>query len=264
MLVRIYALALNTFREAIRNRIVYAIVAFVIILNLFTLVLQQMSSQEPERVVKDTGLFAISFFGSITAIVLGVSLLYNELKKRTVHTILAKPIGRGEFVLGKYLGMCSTLTLLVLIFTVAFTLVLWLSGMSVDAIVAKATVLHFLEILVVAAIATFFSSFSTPFLSGIFTLGVWFIGRVTPEMRLAVDSGKFGDAIGYTLETTMAIMPDMFMFSPSSRTIEGVHWSIHGQFLDWSYVAMAAGYAAAYIAVCIALAMVIFTRRDFT
>lgn len=263
MIGRIYAIALNTFREAIRQRVMYGILVVALGLNLFSLVLGEMSLHEEARVARDVGLGGVSLFGSITAIVLGVSLLYGEIQRRTIHTIVSKPIERYEFVLGKYLGMAATLSLLVVVFAIEMLLVLELQDVPLSARLGKALVLASFEVLVVAAIAIFFSSFSTPFLSGVFTFGFFFVGRVTPELRAAVESAK-SDLIRGIAEVALKIVPDLHLFSVSGSVMEGQHVTVHGgDFVPWSYVASAGGSALLYIAMLLALAIVIFHRRDF-
>ncbi len=262
MIQRIYAIALNTFREAIRNRILYAILAIVVGYNLFSIILSQLSMGQESRVTQDVGLSGVSLFGSITAIVLGVSLLYGEMKKRTVHTILSKPLSRPEFVLGKYLGMVATLLLFVGLFAIAFYLVLRLQNIDIRMPLVKAVLLASLEVAVVAAVAMFFSSFSSPFLAGAFTSGIFFLGRVTDTVRMALASNN-NPVIDTFCNIALFVVPDLFLFSPSGRTIDAQHYSIHGDFVTWSYMGIAGAYAAAYIAVLLIVASAIFARRDF-
>ena len=160
---RIWAIALNTFREAARIRVLYGIVVLVIGANLFAIVLGEMSIREQARVARDVGLAGISLFGSLTAIFLGVFLLYTEVQRRTIHAIVSKPIERWEFVVGKYLGMALVLTVLVALFAVAMVAMLISQDVGVSGAVIRAIVLAWIEVLTVAAIAIFFSSFSTPF-----------------------------------------------------------------------------------------------------
>src|SRR3954470_16519910 len=185
MLGRIWAIALNTFREAARIRVLYGIIVLVAGANLMAIVLGQMSIHEEQRVARDIGLAGISLFGSLTAIFLGVFLLYTEVQRRTVHAIVSKPIERWEFVVGKYLGMALLLSVLVGVFAIAMAGLLAWQGVAVSAAIGKAIALAWVEVLWLAAIAIFFSSFSTPFLSGIFALGVWAIGRVRPDLERA-------------------------------------------------------------------------------
>ena len=263
MIGRLYAIALTTFREAIRQRVLVGVAIAVVAFNAFGLVLGEMSLHEEARVARDVGLTGVSLFGSITAIFLGVSLLYNEIQRRTIHTIVSKPLERWEFVIGKYLGMCITLTLLVLGFATAMAALLQAQEVSFTEPVVKALLLSYVEVLVVAAIAIFFSSFSTPFLSGMFTFGIFFIGRQTPEMRMAIEDPDFG-FVGRVCELALYVVPDLNLFSVSGGAVGAGHVSIHtGIFVDWSYMATAIGYGLLYIAVSLILAVLVFSRRDF-
>lgn len=259
---RVVAIALNTFREAIRNKILYGVLAAVIGVNLFAIVLGAMSLAEEARIARDVGLAGVSLFGALTAIVLGVSLLYAEIEKRTIHVILAKPIHRYEFVLGKYFGMAVTLTLLVLAFAVALAVMLLTSGFSFDENVVKAVTLGWLEVMLVAAIAIFFSSFSTPFLSGIFTFAIFFVGRSSKDLEYAANKAKDPvlQAIG---KASLYVIPDLHLFAVSGGEVDGKAVSVHSTFVSWAYVGHAALYAAAVIAILLILAIVVFSRRDF-
>lgn len=260
---RIYAIALNTFREAIRKRFLIAIVILVVAVNLFASVLGEMSLHEEARVARDIGLFSISFFGSVTAIILGVLLLYGEIQRRTIHTILSKPIERYEFVLGKYLGMAFTLGLLVALFALAMAGILFVRDLEVTSAMLEAVILSYLEVMVVAAIAILFSSFSSPVLSGVFTLGIWFLGNRTPEMVQIIGSDD-GSGFATVARVALYIVPDLHTFSISGSTVDDTYVSVHGEFVGWDYVSTALGHGVLYIAVLLILATLIFSRRDFS
>lgn len=262
MIGRIYAIAINTFREAIRNRVLYGILAVVLGLMMFGIVLGEMSLHEEARVARDVGLTGVSFFGSMTAIVLGVSLLYSEIQRRTIHTIVSKPINRYEFVLGKYMGMVLTLTLLVLLFTLSMSWLLHIQGVAFSAAITKAVLLGYVEVLIVAGIAVFFSSFSSPFLSGVFTFGLFVLGRYTPEMRDAIEQSRI-DLVRYVCGAALRVLPDLHMFSVSGATVRGEYVSVHSDFVTWSYVGTSVGYGLLYVTIMLILAILIFTRRDF-
>jgi Cu-processing system permease protein len=262
MLGRIWAIALNTFREAARIRVLYGVVVLVVAANLLALVLGEMSIREQDRVARDVGLAGISLFGSLTAIFLGVFLLYTEIQRRTIHAIVSKPLERWEFVVGKYGGMALVLSTLVALFALSMTGLLAWYGIALTVGVIKAIALAWMEVLVVAAVAIFFSSFSTPFLSGIFALGLWVIGRVTPDLRAV--AAKATSPLVETLTAGVAeAIPDIHLFSVSGRSIDGQVVSVHGDFVSWGYVAMAGGHAALWIAGLLVVACVIFSRRDF-
>ncbi len=260
-LARIWAIALNTFREAARIRVLYGILVLVVGANLFAIVLGEMSIHEASRVARDVGLAGISLFGSLTAIFLGVFLLYTEVQRRTIHAIVSKPIERWEFVVGKYLGMAVVLTVLVALFVVAMIAMLAWQGVGVSEAVVQAVVLAWIEVMTVAAIAIFFSSFSTPFLSGIFALAMWVIGRVTPDILIATKSAS--PWIRATARTALEVVPDIHLFSPSGRVIDGAAMSVHGDFVSWSYVGMASLHGVGWIVGLLAVACILFHRRDF-
>lgn len=261
MIGRIWAIALNTFREAARIRVLYGILVLVVGANLLGIVLGEMSATDEIRVARDVGLAGISMFGSLTAIFLGVFLLYTEVQRRTIHAIVSKPIERWEFVVGKYLGMALVLTVLVVLFTLAMAGMSWMQDVPLTGAIAKAVVLAWFEVLTVAAIAIFFSSFSTPFMSGIFALAMWGLGRVTPDIEAATR-----DAAGWIKvmsRITLEIVPDLHLFAVSGRTLEGAHVSIHAEFVSWTYVAISCLHGLGWIVGLIALAALLFHRRDF-
>jgi ABC-type transport system involved in multi-copper enzyme maturation permease subunit len=258
---RIWAIALNTFREAARIRVLYGILVLVIGANLMAIVLGEMVTNEQARVARDVGLTGISLFGSLTAIFLGVFLLYTEVQRRTIHAIVSKPIERWEFVVGKYLGMVLVLTVLVALFAVAMVVMLLVQDVGVSAAVVKAVVLAWFEVLTVAAIAVFFSSFSSPFMSGIFALAMWGFGRVTPDIEAASrDSAPW---IRKLTKITLEIVPDLHLFALSGRTIDGEHVSVHAELVSWGYVAIASLHGLGWIVGLLALAALLFHRRDF-
>jgi Cu-processing system permease protein len=261
LLGRIWAIALNTFREAARIRVLYGILVLVLGSNLLAIALGRMSLHEEERVARDIGLAGIALFGSLTAIFLGVFLLYTEVQRRTIHAIVSKPIERWEFVLGKYLGMAVVLTILVALFALAMMGMLAWQHVGVSSAVVKALLLAWCEVLTVAAIAIFFSSFSTPFLSGIFALAMWVIGRVTPDIETAIKTGSAW--IRTVARVALEIVPDIHLFSPSGRTVDGQAVSVHADFVSWGYVGLSWLHGLGWIAGLLAFACLLFHRRDF-
>lgn len=262
MFGRIYAIALNTFREAIRMRFLYAVLVLIVAFNLFAAVVGEMTQNEDARTAIDFGLFAISITGSFLAIVLGVLLLYNEIQRRTIHTILSKPINRAEFVLGKYLGMIITLSLMIAAFAATTALVLYLRDVPIEPALLKAVLLSYMEVLLVAAMAIFFSSFSSPILSGVFTLGLWILGNRTDMLKAAAETAE-QDWIRVLSQGALRALPDLHLYSVSGGTVDGEYVSVHSTFVGWDYVATALGYGALYLAILLLLSAVIFSRRDF-
>jgi hypothetical protein len=258
---RVWAIALNTFREAVRIRVLYGILVLVVGANLMTIILGEMASGEEARVARDVGIAAISLVGSLTAIFLGVFLLYTEVQRRTIHTIVSKPIARWEFVIGKYAGMCVVLTVLVAAFAAALLVMLSARGFAVTPAIGKAILLTWLEVMTVAAVAIFFSSFSTPFLSGIFALGIWILGRITPDIERATNAPDVSGVIHGVAKVTRFVVPDLDLFSASYQVEAGV--TVHGDFVSWDFIGLAALHGGLWIVGLLAAAALLFHRRDF-
>jgi ABC-type transport system involved in multi-copper enzyme maturation permease subunit len=229
--------------------------------NLFSAVLGQMSIRETQRVARDLGLAGTSLIGCIAAIVLGAFLLVTEVQRRTIHAIVSKPIERWEFVVGKYTGMALVLSLLVGLFSAVLVGVLTLYGAGVSAALARALLLAWMEVMTVASIAILFSTFSTPILSAVFAAGMWMIGRVTPDIIAATKASAAW--IRGTARVALEIVPDMSLYAPSGGAVDGSTVSIHSDFVTWSYVATAGAHAAGWIVGLLAIACLVFHRRDF-
>lgn len=259
---RVAAIALNTFREAIRNKILYVLLLFAVGLIALTLAIGQMSLHEELRVTRDLGLGGMALFGVLIAIFVGVNLVYKELDKKTVFSLIPKPLHRFEFILGKYAGMVFTLAVLVGIMAAVLFAVLLLNGGSAEPAVLRAVVLLFIEVMVITAVAVLFSSFSSPFLSGVFTLGIFVVGRSMPELRQLIDKLELPALRGF-LRGLAHVFPDLNLFYVSGSMLDGAHVTVHAAFVDWGYVASAASYGLLYVACALGLAMLIFSRRDF-
>jgi ABC-type transport system involved in multi-copper enzyme maturation permease subunit len=259
---RIVALALNTFREAVRDRVLYSLLFFAVLLIISALALGQLSVHEDARVTLDLGLGGIAVFGVLIAIFVGVNLIYKDLDKKTVFALLSKPIYRHEFIVGKFAGMSVTLAVQIAIMTVCLCGVLVVEGMGFDGAVLRSATLTLLEVLVITSIAILFSSFSTPFLSGAFTIGIFIIGRSVPELRELVAKMPSGAPRGI-ISTLLHLVPDLHLFYVSGSLVDGRYVSVHGDYVAWAYVAWAALYAAGYIVCSLIVASLLFSRRDF-
>jgi len=262
-LTRVWAIALNTFREAVRNKVLAILVLFAVALMAFSLVLGQLSLHEEIRIIKDLGLAGISIFGVVIALFLGVNLLSKELDRKTVYAIIPKPLHRHEFLLGKYLGLAVTITALIALMSVVLAGFLAIQGGSHGVIMIRAELLIWLELLLLMAVAMLFSSFSSPWLSAMFAGSLWVIGRNTAELE-AFSANLEGSPGGVVLGLVLELLPDFRMFYVSGANFDETVVSVHESFVSWGYVASAAAYAAAYGGVCLFLAVLLFSRRDFT
>jgi ABC-type transport system involved in multi-copper enzyme maturation permease subunit len=261
-MIRILAIAKNTFLEAIRDRILYGLVFFALCLILFSLVLGQLSFNEEIRVTIDTGLAGISFFSALISIFLGITLLNKEIEKRTLYTVISRPISRRSYLLGKFLGLLGTLVVLQLTMVLAWIGVLALQGGSPTGGMVMAVVLIFCETMVVIAMALFFTSFSSPFLSGLFCLGLFVAGRNADIIgQLAEHKGM--EWMAPALEGVSAVLPSFFLFFPSGKMVAGSFATVHGQFVSSGYLGNAVVYALAYTACFLFVSVLLLNRRDF-
>ncbi len=249
------SVAVYTFREAVRNKILYSILFFAVALILLALAIGPASLSQDERIIKDVGFFALSFFGVVVAIFLGVTMLYQELDRKTIYTVLSKPVSRHSYFVGKYLGMAITLAAQVGIMAGALTAVVLLRGDDTGATYFYAILLAWVESLVIAGIALFFSSFSTPYVSGFLAFGVFLVGRLLPELEafLPTVDVPIATALGGVV---IAIAPDLQLFTLSTQ----IDYDIP---VSGLYVAHAASYGLCYAGLFLLAGAAIFHRRDF-
>jgi ABC-type transport system involved in multi-copper enzyme maturation permease subunit len=262
VLSTLFAISLNTFREAVRNKVLYSLLFFAVVVIVGSLAFGALSVAEEARLTTDLGLAGMSLFSVIIAIFVGVNLVYKELERKTVYSIIPKPVHRYQFVVGKFFGMMITLAVQLAVMTAVLLVVLGLQGAPLGGAVPKMIVLILFEVMVVTAVAVFFSSFSTPFLSGLFTAGVFVVGRSVPDIQRA--AGKIQHTgLGALLKTVTRVVPDLRFFYVSGAETALGHVSVHGAFPDWGYVATAGGYAVLYATLALMLASLLFSRRDF-
>ena len=191
MLRRVLAIAGNTYRENIRDKILYNLILFALIMILSSLVLGQLTLGNEDKVILDLGLSSISIFGMLIAIFIGIGLVYKELEKRTVYALLAKPVHRYEWILGKYLGLLFTLLVNLAVMTVGLALaMLYTGGIQAGGYLRllPAVYLIFLSLALITALALFFSTFSSPALSALFTFFLWVIGHFGNDLLVSANS----------------------------------------------------------------------------
>jgi ABC-type transport system involved in multi-copper enzyme maturation permease subunit len=258
---RVAAIAWNTFREAVRNKILYSLLFFAVLIIVSAVAIGNLTLHEEVRTIRDIGLFGIDLFGVIIAIFVGVNLLYKELDLKTVYTILPKPLWRWEFVLGKWLGMLLTLAVQMGVMGAVLALVLAAEGGRFDVATAKAVWLLFINVMMVTSIAVFFSAFSSPFLSGFFALGCFVVGRSVPDIRAL--GTKLGAGSRAVLNVLCDVMPNMHLFYPSGAIVGAEQVSVHRDFVGMDYILSTTGYGLCYSLVVLLLAMLVFRKRDF-
>jgi ABC-type transport system involved in multi-copper enzyme maturation permease subunit len=252
---RIWAVAVNTAREAVRNKLLYTLLFFALAMMLFGTALSTLSYVERERVMQDFAFAAIRLFSVAIAIFVGVGLIHKEIDRKTVYTILSKPLSRSEFLIGKYAGLVATIWLQMSIMVGAFLAISVLTGAPVGAGHAAAFALIAVELALVVAVATLFSSFTTPMLASYFSVGVWLVGHMTRNLR---DLGANSDLESVRRATQLLhqTLPDLESFNLTIEAAHGLHISAVDVWLPVIY-------GAGYILVILVLATTLFERRDF-
>lgn len=184
---KIWTIAMNTYKEAVRNKVFYIILVFAIGLLMMSTVLATLSLGEDDRIIKDLGLSAINLFGLLLSVFVGVNLIFDELDKRTIYTIISSGATRYQFLLGKFLGFFITITINIIImgFLLCCLIVFWSSGgvfgSGLPAVIL-AILLMLFEMMIIISFALLFSSFSTPVLSAFLTFVCWIIGHMSEDL----------------------------------------------------------------------------------
>lgn len=258
---RILAIAGNTLRETNRNRVMYVLLLFAVLMILGSVTMGKLALQDPTILIKDLGLAAISLFGMIIAVYLGVTVVHRELETKTVYFIIPKPLHRTEFLLGKFLGMSATLIIQLFVMSGVFFGVLLAYGGAASVVLLKALLLTTAEVLLILSVALFLSSLTGPILAGFLSLALFVLGRSSEFMLQIAASGKTGmSGLDYLLRGAYYVIPDFHLFAVSGALNQRV--SIHGEFFTWSYVGYACGYGALYITIMLGLTMLRLRRKD--
>lgn len=249
-------IAKNAFREAVRDRILYNLIIFVLLITVSAIFLGELSDDQEARVIVNLGLSSVLLFGAFISIFVGVSLVWKEIEKRTVYSIFSKPIGRGEFIIGKYLGLCLTLFVNVVIMGAGVSLaLLYVGGGALIGAVWGTVFLIFLELTIVTAVAIMFSSFSTPALSALLTFFVFLIGHFSSSLRDLAESFGSRSAI-IIFNAIYYILPNLSQFSFITETS-------NGSVAPAAMLGGAAAYAILFDIVLLAITVMIFSRRNF-
>lgn len=260
--------ALHVFRDSVRDKVLYAIVAFAVLLIAVSYLIGQLTAGQDFKIIKDLGLAAMSLFGLFIAIFIGVGLVAREIDRRSIYAILAKPVRRSEFIVGKYLGLVATLVVNLAVMAVAYYLVLgymqWTLAEKViaasaapplDARLLWAIAMIACELALVTAVALFWSTFSSSALMSVgLTAGLYVAGQFGADLRnlQQVVESPAAAAIGRGL---YYVLPNFAAFDIKAQVV-------HGLPLEPGYLAMTAAYGVAYIALLVLAAVIIFSRRD--
>jgi len=249
--------ALNTFREAVRDRVLYSLVFFALMMMAAAVVVGQISIGIEESVMVNLGLSAISVIGILIAIFIGVGLVHKEMDKRTLFALLAKPVRRWEFLLGKFAGLLLTL----LVNTLAMAAGLFLALLYVkhslersDLVIVVAVYFILLKLGIIVALALLFSCYTTPLLATLYTAALYVAGLFATDLR-SFHSDKMSPALAKSAVAISYLLPNFENFNVMAAAAHARH--VPGELIFQNTV-----YAAVYCALLLIIASLVFSRRN--
>lgn len=253
--MKVLAIAVNTFKETIRDKILYNLLFFALLMIGSSYFLSELSLTDHQKIIVDVGLAGISIFGVLMAIFIGIGLVSKEIERKSIYTIIAKPISRHQFLLGKYFGLLITLLLNIFIMTISQMLMMYLNKASITLIYFQAIIFIFFELAFITAIAILFSTFTTTTLSAILTLFLFIIGHLTKYLEFFVKKSK-NEFIKEFFKGLYYLLPNLENFNLKGYVTYNIS-------IEPSYFFFAIFYGVLYISAILTLAIIIFSRRDF-
>jgi ABC-type transport system involved in multi-copper enzyme maturation permease subunit len=249
--------AVNTFREAVRDRVLYNLIFFALMMIAAAILVGQISLGIDRIVIINLGLSAISIFGIIMAIFIGVGLVYKEMEKRTLYSLLAKPIRRWEFLIGKFGGLLLTLVVNTAFMTLGLAAALYYLSRHFersDVTILIAIYFILLELGLITALALFFSCFSSPMLSILFTLGIYLAGVFAPDIKGISE---------FTKNPMMAAAGKLAYYAlPNFHNFNVIAAAAHGEAIPTALISQNTLYAALYVGIILIAAAAVFSGRD--
>jgi ABC-type transport system involved in multi-copper enzyme maturation permease subunit len=267
---RIGLVALNVFKESVRDRVLYAIAGFAVLLVAASILIGQITAGEDVKIIKDFGLATIEGAGLLMSIFVGIGLVAREIDRRSIFALLAKPLPRWEFVVGKYVGLL--LTLLVNLAAMTAALYLMLSYLEWRALPAQrlawdaaatdprllvAVALIAAELALLTAVSLFFSTFSSSaLLSLMFTIGVYITGVFSDDLRHFGDIVDVSPAVARVIDAIGWVVPAFSAFDVKAQVV-------HGLPVSAGFVVGTLAYALCYVVAMLAAGILLFSRREF-
>lgn len=251
----IAVIALNTFRENLRDKILYNLLLFALLLIGASMVLGELTIAEKKKMVFDIGLAAINLVGVVIAVFVGIGLVSREIERRTVYTIMARPINRPQFILGKYCGLALTLLVNITIMLAVYLITLWVNQVELHIGVLQAVALIYVELLLVTAIALFFSTFSSATLSATMTLGLYVVGHFTADLKALAEKSPQA--------AVKAVTTALYYLCPNLEALNLKGEAAAGLAMGASYLTLTTAYGLLYAAALVTGACFVFQRRDF-
>jgi ABC-type transport system involved in multi-copper enzyme maturation permease subunit len=251
------AIAVNTFREAFRNKVFGTLMFFTVLLLLLSMVLGEMSLHNELRVTRNVTLFASTIFSAVISIYSSVTLFHTEFERRTIYTILSKPIPRWLFLVGKYVGVQALMAVIVAVQLGVTWGLMKYQGAELTQPMVWSHVTLYLQLTIIGALALLFATFASPLLAGFATSSLFIAGNLFSQLkyvRILLEE-RSARALARLIDVLELVLPNLEALNLS-------HEVTYSTIIPASYVGGALLYTASYTAVILLLAMIIFERRD--
>ncbi|MGQ9838203.1 MAG: ABC transporter permease [Cyanobacteriota bacterium] len=254
--LRVVAIAQNVFRETIRDRIFYLVMVFAVVMLGAIVLIPEVANQAHNKIIADLGLAAIHFLGLIVAIFVGTGLVNKEIEKRTVYVLIAKPMSRAEFIVGKHLGLAVLLSVLLAIMTAIFLLGLWLVRAEIPLLaILWASVFIFLELVLIVAAALLFGVFTSSILATLYTIALFLMGHASRAL-LQLSNLVENSGLSKVFEVIYLILPDLERLNLRDAAVYG-QIPLAGELLGNAF------YGLVYTILLLILAVLVFAQRQF-
>lgn len=249
------AIAVNTFKETIRDRVLAVIIVFALLMIVAGLWLGSISLGQQGRMVKDFGLVAVTGFGLIVAVFVAAGLVHKEVEKRTVFVLFSKPVSRAAFIAGKFVGLCGTMGVVLAGMGLFLFALVWIVAGEASGTVLLAVLMVYVQLLTVMAVTIFFSTLGSAILAAVLGICVFVAGQLSHNVLQLTRLGKN--------PVTEALSWVVYVIIPNFSAVDVKARAVGEQTLAWGQVALWALYLLAYMVVALAFATLIFRRKEF-
>ncbi|NEQ22223.1 MAG: ABC transporter permease [Microcoleus sp. SIO2G3] len=255
-IARIWAIASNGFREVIRDRVLYLIGFFGLLLAIALRLLPEVAATTEDKIFLDFGLAAISVLGVVVAIFVGTNLINKEIDKRTVLVLIPKPLNRAEFIIGKHLGLVGVLAILIIVMTGIYLALLSFNRVEYPlGTILVSTLYQFLELSLITAVALLFSVFTSSILAALLTFGVYLMGNLSRDL-LELGNISRNSNVQTLTQGLYLVLPDLSRLNLKNEAVYGI--------LPPPVTLLGHGlYGLLYTVLLLAIAILIFSRREF-
>lgn len=254
-IAKIYAIGLNSFRESIRDKILYVLVVFGLALIVSSLLAGSISLGQDKKIIIDFGLSSIAMFGLLISVFSGANLVHKEIDKKTIYFLFSKPISPAELVLGKFFGLASTLFLIYILFTIIFFgLIRWKIG-EINWLILEAIGLNYFENLIIISLVLIFSGFTAPLSSAVYTILIYLIGHSTQLIQTLIKQAT-NNILKFAYEFAYYVFPNLEKFNVRNDVF-------YGNGIEPIQAIFVIGYGLVYIIIALILTTTILKKREY-